>query len=121
MDFEGRVVRQGVREDVTRRNFHRLLEEIVLQNNEAVVQGGGGAQDALPVLEDLLDWSGAVVDVEVCVKGKIALVPHAKGEARRNELAVSIESRSGRCAGPNDGGKAHGKGDSPDTIATYFI
>ena len=79
MDFERRVVGQGIGQDVASGHLNRFLEEIVFQDDKAVVQGGSRGQDSLPVLENLLHRSDTIVNVEVCVV--------KQGEDKRNEEA----------------------------------
>lgn len=65
LDRERGLVREGVGEDVARGDLDRLLEQVVLEDDEARVDRRRVAEDVLPVEEHLLDRRGAAVDVEV--------------------------------------------------------
>ena len=65
LDLERRLVRERIGEDVTGGDVDRLLEEIVLENDETSVDGGRVADDVLPVVEHLGGAHGAARDIEV--------------------------------------------------------
>lgn len=65
LDVERRLVRERIGQDVTGGDIYRLLEQIVLQDDETVVNNSRVADDALPVVEHLLRRDGAAVDIEV--------------------------------------------------------
>lgn len=65
LDVEGGLVRERVRENITSGDIDGLLEQIVLEDNEAVVNCSRVANDALPVVEDLFRRDGTAVDIEV--------------------------------------------------------
>lgn len=60
-------MRQRIRKNVPCGDINGLLEQIMLENNEASVDRCGVAQDLLPVGKHLTDSCGTTVDVEVCV------------------------------------------------------
>jgi 3-phosphoglycerate kinase len=68
LDLERRVVGQSIRENITCGDLNGFLEEIVLQDDEAVVQGGSRVQNSLPVLKNLLHRGDAIVNVEVYIE-----------------------------------------------------
>ena len=65
LDLERRLVRERIGEDVTSGDVDRLLEEIVLENDETSVDGGRVADDVLPVVEHLGRGREAAGDVEI--------------------------------------------------------
>ena len=58
-------MRESIRQDVVHRDVHGLLEEIVLEDDEASVDHARVVDDAVPVVQDLLRVRGAASDVEV--------------------------------------------------------
>ena len=60
------LVRERVGEDVARRDLHGLLEEIMLEDNEAGVHRCRIVEDGLPVGQNLASACGSAVEIEVC-------------------------------------------------------
>ena len=59
------LVRERIGEDVTRGDLDGLLEQVVLEDDEAGVEGRGVAEDVLPVLEHLRRADGAAGNVVI--------------------------------------------------------
>ena len=58
-------MRESIRQDVVHRDVYGLLEEIVLEDDEASVDHARVVDDAVPVVQDLLRVRRATSDVEV--------------------------------------------------------
>lgn len=56
---------QSIGKNITSRNIHRLLEQIVLENDESVIQSGYVAKNMLPVGQDLTDGGTSAIDIEI--------------------------------------------------------
>ena len=95
LQLERRLVRQCLRQDVSRRDVDSLLEQVMLQHDEACIDCGRVAQDLIKVVDHLRDGDGAPGNVEVA---------GVKGGCLRN-------------ACPDDGFESHRGCDCPYTIA----
>jgi len=65
LDLERGATCEGVWNDVAGGNINGLLEEVVLENDEACAERADVAKDILPVEKDLAGASFSAVDVEI--------------------------------------------------------